>query len=157
MASIWIVDDKTAASAFLKLSLMRRRHRVRRGVVIRDAMDAPADMAPDLILINRDFANESGWQVFNQLKQAVPHLPAMVYVLREFTAANAKWIGRVVDAAILEIRNGKRAVKAASVRSGQARNRYLRSGNNDRMVSTSLSVDSDLVRQAWEPAASMAP
>jgi CheY-like chemotaxis protein len=101
MSNILIIDDNHAASAFLKLSLQGRRHRVNRSVNFWDAID-PAGIAADLVLINRAFKNNTGWQAFNFLKQAAPHLPAMVYVLEHRTAANAGWIIRAVETVIPE-------------------------------------------------------
>jgi len=103
MACILIIDDNHSASAFLKLSLQGRRHRVIRGVDIWEAIDPGSGFVPDLVLINRSLKNNSGWQAFNFLKQAAPHLPAMVYVLERLTSVSAGWIARAVEAVIPEV------------------------------------------------------
>jgi CheY-like chemotaxis protein len=103
MVCILIIDDNNAASAFLKLSLQGRCHRVIRGEDVWDAIAPGSGIVPDLVLINRDLKNHSGWQAFNFLKQAAPHLPAMVYVLEHLTAAYAGWISGAVEMVIPEI------------------------------------------------------
>lgn len=103
MACILIIDDNHSASAFLKLSLQGRRHRVIRGVDIWEAVDPGGGCVPDLVLINRAFKNNSGWQAFNFLKQAAPHLPAMVYVLERLTSVSTGWIARAVEAVLPEV------------------------------------------------------
>jgi len=102
MASVLIIDDNRSQSAFLKISLMRRRHRVRRTQDIRDAIYPRGGTVPDLVLVNRETGNNTGWEVFNYLKQWVPDLPMMVYVLESNCGDSADWICKAVDAACKE-------------------------------------------------------
>ena len=103
MAKILIIDDNRAASAFLKLHLMYHHHQVIRRTDIKDAIDPATGVMSDIVLINHALDNDSGWHVFNILKQAAPDLPASVYVLSDLTAVNADWIVRSVDAVLAEI------------------------------------------------------
>ncbi|GAB6910053.1 hypothetical protein JCM12296A_59030 [Desulfosarcina cetonica] len=104
MAKILIIDDNKAASAFLTLVLLRHQHQVVRSREVAETTARSRDFTPDLILINHAFKNNSGWQVFNDLKQMACNLPVMVYVLKDLTIGNADWIDRAVDAAIKESR-----------------------------------------------------
>lgn len=107
MANILIIDDNKAASAFLKLYLMRQRHQVRRSEDIQAAIDSAPGNTPDLVLINQAHDNGSGWQHFDCLEHAAQDLPAMVYVLASQTTRNVDWIAKAVDAAIQETRPEK--------------------------------------------------
>lgn len=107
MANIMIIDDNEAASAFLKLSLMRRRHKVIRCVDIDNAMNPTSGFVPDLVLINQAMNNYSGWHEFSSLKKVVPDLPALVYALEQLTVANVDWTIRAVETVINEIEGDK--------------------------------------------------
>lgn len=107
MANLLIIDDNKAVSAFLKLYLMRQRHRVKRSADIKAAIDSTRSNTPDLVLINQAHDNGSGWKHFDCLEHAAPDLPAMVYVLASQTTLNADWIAKAVYAAIQETRPEK--------------------------------------------------
>jgi DNA-binding NtrC family response regulator len=102
MASVFIIDDNRSRSAFLKMSLMRERHQVRRSEDIRGAIFPNDSAAPDLVLINQSTQDFNGWELFNHLKQLAPNLPAMVYVLESNRIDSARWICRAVEAACEE-------------------------------------------------------
>ena len=102
MASVLIIDDNRSRSAFLKMSLMRERHGVRRSEDIRGAIFQGGNAAPDLVLINQWTQDFTGWNLFNQLKQVAPDLPAMVYVLESNHTDSARWICKAVEAAFEE-------------------------------------------------------
>ncbi len=102
MAIIIILDDSRANSAFLKMRLMRHRHRVSRTALVQDVTDPPSGFLPDLVLINHAFRNDSGWEVFNYLKQIAPQIPAMVYMLEPLSTASAAWIIKAVQEAMGE-------------------------------------------------------
>ena len=102
MASVLIIDDNRAKSAFLKISLMRERHQVRRSRDIGEAIHPSGGAVPDLVLINRATENVTGWDIFNHLKQLAPDLPAMVYVLEKNSFASVGWICKAVEAACEE-------------------------------------------------------
>lgn len=68
-ASVLIIDDNRAASAFLKLYLMQQQHKVSRSADIKDAIDPAVGVMPDMVLINHAHDNDAGWHVFNILKQ----------------------------------------------------------------------------------------
>jgi len=112
MAKIYILDDNRATSAFLKIILTRHGHRVSR----REATQDVTKPAPDLILINHAFRNQSGWGVFNHLKRIAPHIPAMVYGLDQLNAANANWIVEAVETVIGGTKNHADRHPDASVR-----------------------------------------
>jgi DNA-binding NtrC family response regulator len=103
MASVLIIDDSKATSALLKLSLMHRRHRVRRSQDITEAVHPRGGAVPDLVLINRGVKMNTGWEIFNCLKQLAPNLPTMVYVLEDNCVSSANWICKAVEAAFEEI------------------------------------------------------
>lgn len=103
MASVLIIDDNRSRSAFLKMSLMRERHEVRRGKDIHGAIFQGANAAPDLVLINQSTQDFTGWELFNHLKQLAPDLPAMVYVLESNRIDSARWICMAVEAACEEV------------------------------------------------------
>jgi DNA-binding NtrC family response regulator len=107
MAKIMIIDDNEATSAFLKLSLMRRRHKAIRCVDIDNAMNPTSDFVPDLVLINQAVNNYCGWHEFCLLKKVAPDLPALVYALEQLTVANVDWIIRAVETVINEIEGDK--------------------------------------------------
>jgi DNA-binding NtrC family response regulator len=102
-----IIDENETASAFLKLSLMRRRHKVIRCLDIDNAMNPTSAFVPDLVLINQAMNNYSGWHEFSSLKKIVPDLPALVYALEQLTVANVDWIIRAVETVINEIEGDK--------------------------------------------------
>jgi len=110
MANILIIDDNKAVSAFMKLYLMRQRHRVKRSTDIKAAIDSAHSNTPDLVLINQAHDNGSGWQYFDRLEHAAPDLPAIVYVLSSLTTLTADWIAKAVDAAIQETRPEKKSI-----------------------------------------------
>ncbi|WP_372683529.1 hypothetical protein [Desulfosarcina sp.] len=102
MATIFILDDNRASSAFLKIILARHWHRVSRITDIKKVTNHPSDSPPELVLINHAFRNHSGWEMFNHLKRTAPHIPAMVYGLDQLNTANADWMVKAVEAAIGE-------------------------------------------------------
>lgn len=112
MAKILIIDDNKAASAFLKLMLQHDHHQVSRSREVAEATHHPRGFNPDLVLIHHAFRNNSGWQVFSDLKQIAPDLPAMVYLLEDFSAQSAGWVVGAVDAVMRERRNATTAVRA---------------------------------------------
>jgi DNA-binding NtrC family response regulator len=102
MASVLIIDDNRATSAYLKMFLMRERHHVRRGQDVRKALFPRFGAVPDLVLINQAMNNPTGWELFNHLKRLAPTLPAMVYVMESNGIKSAGWICRAVEAAVGE-------------------------------------------------------
>ena len=102
MASVLIIDDNRSRSAFLKMSLIRERHEVRRSEDIRGALFQGDNAAPDLVLINQSTQDFTGWKLFNQLKRLAPDLPAMIYVLESNRIDSARWICKAVEAACEE-------------------------------------------------------
>jgi DNA-binding NtrC family response regulator len=102
MATIFILDDNPATSAFLKIVLTRHWHRVSRIADIKRVTSHSSDSTPELVLINHAYRNHSGWKMFNHMKRTVPHIPAMVYGLDQLNAANADWVVKAVEAAIGE-------------------------------------------------------
>lgn len=102
MANIQILDDCSVASALLKLTLTRHRHRVSRTADINRSLSDPCGFVPDLVLINHSFRNHSGWEIFNRLKRSTPHIRAMVYALEQLSTTNVSWIVKAVEAAVWE-------------------------------------------------------
>jgi DNA-binding NtrC family response regulator len=98
MASVLIIDDNRAKAAFLKMSLVRERHQVRRSQDIREAIFPRGGATPDLVLINQAMQDFTGWELFNYLKQLAPDLPAMVYVMESNGIDATEWICRAVEA-----------------------------------------------------------
>lgn len=103
MASVLIIDDNRAKSAFLKMALMRRRHQVQRCQDIRKAINPENGMVPDVVLINQATHRSTGWEIFNHFKRLVPDLPTMVYVLENNCFYSTDWICRAVEAVCEEI------------------------------------------------------
>lgn len=103
MPNVMIIDEDRSASACLKLYLSRRRHRVTRGIDIREAVEPVDGFKPDLVLIRLAPESDSGWEAFNRFKQIAPGLPVMVYALESLTAVSIDWIGKAVEAAIEEM------------------------------------------------------
>ena len=102
MASVLIIDDNRSKSAFLKISLMRRRHQVRRTPDIGEAVNPKNGGIPDVILINQATNNSAGWEIFNHLKQLAPDISTMVYALENNCFDSADWICKAVDAVCQE-------------------------------------------------------
>lgn len=98
MASVLIIDDNRPKSAFLKISLMGKRHQVRRSQDIREAIDPIDGRDFDVVLINQATDDCTGWELFNHLKQLAPEVPTMVYVLETNCFYSADWICRAVEA-----------------------------------------------------------
>lgn len=104
MANILIIDDNKAASAYLKLTLLRQDHKISRSMDIQDAVNPVDGVFPDLVLINHAYNDYSGWKTFDYLKQIVPNLAAVVYMLEELIISNTEWIGKSVQQVISEIK-----------------------------------------------------
>ena len=104
MANLLIIDSDKSISALLKLTLLRQGHSIKRSDDVRDAIDRSDGIKPDLVLINHSFNKNSGWKAFNCIKQIVPNMPAIIYVLDDLNTANAELIGKIVDMILSEIK-----------------------------------------------------
>lgn len=102
MKTILILDDNKACSATLKMTLMSKGYKVSRTADVQFLINHAWNDEFDLLLINYAIRNACGWMVFNHLSQAIPHQPAMVYVMDHPDASSAAWIAKAVDAAICE-------------------------------------------------------
>ena len=98
MTNILIIDDNPAKAAFLKMSLVRSRHKVKQSRDIIEAVFPDHGKVPNLVLINQAMQNFTGWELYFYLKQIMPGLPVMVYVMESNCIEAAGWICKAVDA-----------------------------------------------------------
>lgn len=58
---------------------------------------------PDLVLVGRRRQDEFGWDRFNQWREAVPGLPALLYVLDDCSPGGMAGLGRIIDQALADV------------------------------------------------------
>lgn len=105
MAKILIIDDNPSIGALLKKALEHEDHL---GTVVSGAEHAFAfsrHEEPDLILINHFCRRNTGWILFNHIKQVHDTIPVMVYALEAGLLVGLAWIVKAAQEALARIPN----------------------------------------------------
>lgn len=100
MAKIVIMDDNRSTSVLLKRALEREDHQV--GLVA-DWQGLSANIEDpniDLVLIHQE---DSEWTAFNQFKITHQDIPAMLYVMRDYSLTSMVWIVKAVQEALAQM------------------------------------------------------
>jgi hypothetical protein len=97
MANLIILDDNRKLASSLKLMLIAQGHRLLRISEMQELFEKIYGFKPDLILINRYFEGEYGWDAFNLLKMLLPGTPALLYVLKHANSRDIENIVKAID------------------------------------------------------------
>lgn len=103
MSKILLMDDSCFMGAFLKKALEYEGHQV---VWMSDEQDAEKcrrRFSGYLILVNHTYRNNSGWTVFNRLKQKSQNIPIILYLLDDCKLSSLTWVVRAVDDALSDM------------------------------------------------------
>ena len=100
MAKIIIMDDNRSTGILLKRALEREDHQV---YLVADWQGLSAiikDPTIDLVLIHQE---DSEWTAFNQFKMVHQDIPAMLYVMRDYSLTRMVWIMKAVQEALAQM------------------------------------------------------
>ena len=100
MARILIMDDNRSTSALLKKALEREDHQVVISGSWQEVSKNIEDPTIDLVLIHQD---DSEWTTFNRFKSDHQDIPAMLYIIRDYSLTNMVWIVRAVQNALEQL------------------------------------------------------
>ena len=100
MAKIIIMDDNRSTGILLKRALEREDHQV---CLVADWQGLSAnieDPTIDLVLIHQE---DSQWTTFNQFKVTHQDIPAMLYVMRDYSLTSMVWIVKAAQEALAQM------------------------------------------------------
>jgi DNA-binding NtrC family response regulator len=100
MAKIMIMDDNRSTSTLLKKELEREGHQVDLSDTWQWLSDNIVDPTIDLVLIHQD---DSEWTTFNRFKKTHQDIPAILYVMRDYSLTNIVWIVKAVQNALEQL------------------------------------------------------
>ncbi len=100
MAKIVIMDDNGSTGAVLKKALEREDHRVSLVTNWQGLSAIITDPAIDLVLIHQE---DSQWTTFNRFKITHQDIPAMLYVMRDYSLNSTVWIVKAVQEALAHL------------------------------------------------------
>jgi DNA-binding NtrC family response regulator len=100
MAMIIIMDDNRSTGVLLKRALEREEHQVRLVADLQELSKIIEDPTIDLVLIHQD---DSQWTAFNQFKIMHQDIPAMLYVMRDYSLKSIVWIVKAAQEALARL------------------------------------------------------
>jgi DNA-binding NtrC family response regulator len=103
MANIVIMDDNRSAGVLLKRALELEAHQVCLVANWHGLSVKIEDPPLDLVLIHQDHQEDFGWTAFNQFKHTHQDIPAMLYVMPDYSSTNMCWIVKAVQEALAKM------------------------------------------------------
>ncbi|MGD9368580.1 MAG: hypothetical protein PVH87_22965 [Desulfobacteraceae bacterium] len=100
MAKIVIMDDNRSTNVLLKRALECEDHQVCLVANWQGLSANIKDPGIDLVLIHQE---DSEWTAFNQFKITHQDIPAMLYVMRDYSLTGTVWIVKAVQEALARI------------------------------------------------------
>ncbi len=100
MAKIMIMDDNRSTGTLLKKALEREDHQADLLDTWQGLSENIEDPSIDIVLIHQD---DSEWTTFNRFKSTHQDIPAMLYVMRDYSLANMVWIVKAVQNALEQL------------------------------------------------------
>ncbi len=100
MAKIIIVDDNRSMGAFLKKALEYEAHQVTLVPRAQDAIASFRVRGANLVMINQNCREQSGWTIFNHLKHINSQMPLMLYLLDNYRPGGTVGIIQALNAAL---------------------------------------------------------